>query len=349
MIRGPQPDRRQARLRIALAAIIAAATVTSADAQTIPTRLTVAGIDVPDAEVVERVEELWRAILGPQKGRHAARQALAAVGPSAIPVVLGHADAASFGERWEVVNSLGTIGDPRAADPLVVMIVTDANLHVRWRGMWALQAVGNPQSPDMLRAWLQADSAKHRWNAAVALAFFKQSDALPYLEEGLSSVDSWERWEAVNGLGQVHDADTAALLFPMLDVKDAGLRREAVMSLGRIGDEAALAKLEELVSHDDPEIRWRAAMALRLNDAKGAVDSLRAQLAVETDANCRKELKRSVDKLSGTAPVRTREAKPKPRATPKPARATRAATRPKPAATAPAARRTHKRSSDDYP
>jgi len=164
--------------------------------------------------------------------------------------------------RWEAVNLLGMIADPRGIDAVLHVAITDSDVHARWRANWAITNLDDGTVVPRLIAGLDDEDPAVAWNCAVTLSLFGVTEAVPLFHQGLDAT-GWRQWEAVNALGRVWNDETAPKLIVVLQEGPEDVRKEAVLSLGRIGGEGALVALLEGLS-DDPsfEIRWRAAMMI---------------------------------------------------------------------------------------
>lgn len=262
---------------------------------------------VSEAEAVEQqFRSLWPRILYGGGNRHEARVAVENLGSAVVPLLIEKRNAPQWRERWEMVNSLGMIGDPAAAEVVAERVVTDEELHVRWRALWALNALDHPDPASLVRPWFEGDDPELRWNAAVALAFFQQPEATPVLESGLDDPSDWVRWEAVNGLGRVPGPESAAKLMTRIDDPDRRVRQEVVMSLGRIRDETAVQALEGLLDHPDPQIRWRAVQGLVTAAPEGIEAELTKRLESEEDPQVRTHIEKGLDRLDNASRLRER-------------------------------------------
>jgi len=205
--------------------------------------------------------------------------------------------------RWDAVNALGNMGDPRAIPVLVERALYDDNSHPRWRSLWALSAVGieGSEAVPLLLAALETEDPVVRRNAAVALAFFSQPEAIPELLAGLGDPDEFRRWEAVFSLRDIGDAEVAGALAVLLDETTEPadrVRGEAALTLGRIGGDEVVPALLNAVQNDrSPQVRWRAASALsRLGDAS-LVTQLEQALTAEEDPQVREFIEDAIDQL----------------------------------------------------
>lgn len=136
--------------------------------------------------------------------RRRARDELVADGILAVPALLARLDDARFTVRWEAVNALGRLRDPRGLAPLVDRVLSDSDAHVRWRATWALGAVDRAGAARELRAALATRDAAASWRATVALAILAPDASLsPALQAGLRHDEAWIRWEAQYCLGRL--------------------------------------------------------------------------------------------------------------------------------------------------
>ena len=205
--------------------------------------------------------------------------------------------------RWDAVNSLGVLQDPRAIPALLKRALYDDNPHPRWRSLWALTAVdrdGSRAIPLLRPALHDSDPTVVR-NAAIALAFFAQPEARPYLLEGLKNADSYRRWEAIFSLRNVGDPEVAKALLPLLSKEmepEPGIRGEAALAIGDTGDRSAVPALLDVLRRDSsPEVRWRAGLAIsKLGDTR-FLDELKQMLSTEQDPQVRQFLGDAIAQL----------------------------------------------------
>ena len=205
--------------------------------------------------------------------------------------------------RWDAINALGNLKDPRAVPALVKRALLDDNSHPRWRSLWALSLVdreGSEAIPLLLTGLKDPDPLVVR-NAAVALAGFRQPEARPELIRGLNDPDSFRRWEAVFSLKSIGDAEVARALISILNEEAepvVRVRQEAALTLGRIGgEEVAPALLTALQDDSSPQVRWRAAAALsKLGDAS-VVGELEQALSTEEDLQVRENIEGAIARL----------------------------------------------------
>jgi len=213
--------------------------------------------------------------------------------------------------RWDAVNMLGNLAsrEPQAFAPgipaLADRALRDINPHPRWRSLWAL-SVFPPEVEDeeiipRLRAGLESDDPRIVWDAAVALAFFGQAEAAPFLNQGLGAAESYsyQRWEAIFCLGMVHNDESVSLLIAILTnpAEELRLRQEATNSLGRVRDPRAIPALVAALEDPAAGLRWRAAQALTKLGDPSVIPALEAALAREQDEFAIEQMKEALERL----------------------------------------------------
>ena len=207
--------------------------------------------------------------------------------------------------RWDAVNALGNLKDPRGVPALAQRALLDENPHPRWRSLWALSSVdqaGTDAIP-LFRAGLESSDPEEVRNAAVALAFFDQEEAGPELLNGLRDSDPWRRWEAVFSLKNVGNPQVVQALVPSLDPKvepNTRTRQETTLTLGQIGNEEVVPALLTALKQDaSPEVRWRAALALSRLGFPSALAGLEQALLAEQDGHVRENIEQAIARLEG--------------------------------------------------
>ena len=246
---------------------------------------------------------------GDADSRRQGREALIALGAEAVPVLIDACYDDDGWIRWEAVNALGSIAFDQPSEvvqaipALANRALHDSNSHPRWRSLWALGSFSEEVIVEMvlpaLREGLGADVTV-RWNAAVALAFFGQSDVAPALNETVASEDPFQAWEAVYCLGMVNDDDSVRILAAIL-VKPEGhsvrLVQESVMTLGRIGDPAAIPALRTALTNPEAGVRWRAAQALEQLEDLESIPAIKAALDCEEDEFAQERMREIIERL----------------------------------------------------
>ncbi|HUP46703.1 MAG TPA: HEAT repeat domain-containing protein [Thermoanaerobaculia bacterium] len=200
--------------------------------------------------------------------------------------------------RWQIVDILGTLADPRALDALGGRARRDSDPHVRWRSLWALSRVASPDRiVAAVAAGLGSDDPDEVWGTAVALSFFDSTMALPRLHESVTHLDPFRRWEAINSLGRVHDATTPDVLRSVLHSPSARDRHEVVLTLGQIGGPKGNALLFEALSDEEASVRWRAAMALSRSGTGDELETLRQVAETDADAQVREHAAKAISRI----------------------------------------------------
>jgi len=247
---------------------------------------------------------------GTSEARMEARTALIDIGREAVPPLLAACEDPSDWIRWEAVNILGCMAEENheavvdAIPVLVERATTDANPHPRWRSLWALGAfpadVINLVIVPLLGEGLDDEEDQYQWYAAVALAFFGQSEIVPRLNRGINREDPFDRWEAVYCLGILHDQQSILLLSRLIrDVngREGRLRQEAAVTLAKAGDPDAIPALIDALNDPEPEVRWRAALALEKLAGSNVLPLIEGALARETDSFALGELEEVAARL----------------------------------------------------
>ncbi len=210
---------------------------------------------------------------------------------------------AAWKKRWDAVNELGRLREPRGIPALVERALHDDNSHPRWRSLWALHAIdrtGDDVVP-MLRKGLEDENPVVVHNAAVALAFFGRPEARAHIVRALDDPTDFRRWEAVYSFRKLGGSAAVDMLVPLLDAANEPsprVRGEAALVLGGIGgDKAAAALLRALRLDSSGEVRWRAARALAGVSDACLAGELQDALAAETDTRVREQIGKTIAKM----------------------------------------------------
>lgn len=209
------------------------------------------------------IQELVELLADPSaEERKYAREELLSLGAAAVPSLILATESGSALLRWEAVNLLGALGDLRATDAVLLVAMTDFDVHARWRANWAITNLDDGTVVPRLIVALEIEDPTVAWNCAVTLSLFDVIEAVPLLHQGLDAT-TWRQWEAVNALGRVWNEDTVSKLIVVLQEGPEDVRKEAALSLGHIGGDEVLAVLL-IALEEDPayEVRWRAAMMI---------------------------------------------------------------------------------------
>lgn len=205
--------------------------------------------------------------------------------------------------RWDAVNELGKLKDPRVVPALVDRALYDDNPHPRWRSLWALKSVGptGSESLPLLRTELADDTPAVVRNAAIALAFFGSPEGRDELLKGLEDADSYRRWEAIFSLRKIGDTEVAKALTPLLDHKkepEVRIRGEVALTLGNMGNgQVILSLLNAVIRDPSPQVRWRAAMSLAKAGDASVTGQLERALTREKDPKVREHIEGALEKI----------------------------------------------------
>ncbi len=205
-------------------------------------------------------------------------------------------------KRWDAVNALGILKDPRGMAALTERSLHDDNPHPRWRSLWAMSAVDRKATaaiPTLVEGLQSADPIVVH-NAAIALAFFGRPEALDQLLRTLNDPDNFRRWEIVFSFRKLRNAAVVPALVPLLDAANepsTRVRGETALVLSRIGDgddtvaPALMRSLRTDVSH---KVRWRAALALASVGDACLTAVLRDIMSSETVSRVREQIKKTI-------------------------------------------------------
>jgi HEAT repeat protein len=194
-----------------------------------------------------------------ESSKSSAAEALAYLGPEAIPVLLAAATNLHGQHiQWEIIEDLGRFGtNGVAAIPALIEWSRDKD---EWVRLGAINALGEinlqPEAviPVLLAALKDLDALVRR-DAAEALGNFGKDAkaAVPALIKALDDPDWQAQTGAIGGLGKI--GEQTDIVFPLLVKKlhdeNGTVRRCAAFALGDIGGQAAFNAL--LQATDDPD------------------------------------------------------------------------------------------------
>jgi len=189
---------------------------------------------------------------------HAAERLGEAKDPRAIPALverLGDEDARM---RAAAAAALGAIGDARAVEPLVQLVLHEPVAAVRQEASDALRQIGGPTACQALASALDAEEEAVRQMAAAVLRRYAWEELSDAQRARVAIVS--QDWEAAMRLGPA----AVGLLAEVVRTGTAHTCRQAAEALGRMGGEAyaALKAILEEVELDE-RARQVAAWALR--------------------------------------------------------------------------------------
>jgi HEAT repeat protein len=166
-----------------------------------------------------------------------------------------------FEVREAAVDALGEIGDPRAVEPLISILVDN-----KWYCCYAIEAlgrIGDPRSVDALSAALNHNEVSVREAAVDALGEIGDPRAVKPLGVMLKGdKDSSMRWRAACALEKINDPSAVDPLITALGDENWNVRRAATSALDQIGDTRAVEPLLTVLGDEDWHIQEAAADAL---------------------------------------------------------------------------------------
>lgn len=196
--------------------------------------------------------------------------------------------------REEAAMALGTFRDPRAVDPLVVLL-RDADRAVRQAAIGALTAIGEPSVP-VLGLCLSDPQPGVQEAASSVLAVIADERVLVPLITALGNQDWIVRMHAAKALGRIKDARAIEPLVPLLQDKVKAVREEVSIALAAIGD-AALPCLLDALKHPEWLVRLHAVEALAKSRSADAVEPLLWALFNDPDQAIREDVVRALGDL----------------------------------------------------
>ena len=163
-----------------------------------------------------------------------AASALASVGSTAIPALLGALKQDAWIGRRNAAWALGAIDDRRAVEPLV-QTLRDREPAVREQAAWALGAIDDSAAVQPLVGSLKDDDYRVRKQSAWALGAIDDNRAVEPLVGALADQQADVREQAAWALGTLGDSRALAGLIGALRDTNPGVRRQAAWALGAIG------------------------------------------------------------------------------------------------------------------
>ena len=182
--------------------------------------------------------------------------------------------------RTEVATALGRIGDPRAANALMAVLL-DKRAPTRSAAVWALGEVGDTRATGPLAAVLATDGESDVCEAA-ALALIRLYDArgivrgVPIL---VASIRRGARGRAphYDGVGETLVQIGAPAVGPLIELlrhDDQDVQALAIRTLGQLGDVTAVEPLIATLKHGSVPMRRASAEALAKLGVTRATEAL---------------------------------------------------------------------------
>ena len=161
---------------------------------------------------------------------------------------------------WEIAEDLENLGT-EAVPPLIAAL-NGSSKRVRQMAAETLGLIGDPRAAGPMAEALKDDFLWVRTNAAEALGRIEDRSAIPALVAALGDPMPEVRRAAARALGVLGGSDAVpALLLAMKDA-DSSVRVAAAGALAAIGDPRALPVLIEDLARDEPQVAEAAAEAL---------------------------------------------------------------------------------------
>jgi len=212
-----------------------------------------------------------------------------------IDTLIKHTTNQNDSIRWEAVNLLGQLEDPKAISSLVKVVLNDDNVHPRWRSIWAITKFNHNVVEKKLLRYLKGRNKKQQRNAAVGLSIFGNKAALPYLLNGLDNNDSWIRWESLNAIRSIKAKGIESKIARFLAKKyPRSIRQEAVLTLGSFDSKKSVSYLSKAILDQDPQVRWRASMVLSRSHQSNAKSIIKKAFSKEKDKQVRIQMKKDM-------------------------------------------------------
>ncbi len=191
--------------------------------------------------------------------RWKAAEALSKIGAPSVEALIGALRHHDDDVRWKAAIALGEIGDPRAIDPLI-MLLCDEDRFVKSHAALALGAIGEPAVTPLLRALCEGDG-NLRWGAAIALGKIHDPRAIEPLIHALADKYENVRSESATSLAAMGKPALEPLL-RFLTFSERPERLEVVSAIGELQDTDAIQPLIQMLENADEDERKAIADAL---------------------------------------------------------------------------------------
>ncbi|MEX2179541.1 MAG: HEAT repeat domain-containing protein [Gemmatimonadaceae bacterium] len=195
---------------------------------------------------------------------------------SALIETLGDGNAAV---RLAVVNSLGSLNDPRAIAALGKALREDIDPRVREAAAAALGEIDDPQAvPHLLDALKAERVAAVRERIVESLREIDDPSAVAGVLAATRDSSAAVRRAAVSALGEFEDQSTVAAIAALARDADVEVRRQVADALGNLENPVGLNALISLSRDADPEVRESAVSGLGNLEDTRTLDALVAAL-----------------------------------------------------------------------
>lgn len=241
-----------------------------------------------------------------------AKDAIAALGADAVPILVDKLTTKSARERLTVIHilerigapavphlvrslkladglvvqrvcwALGDIGDPAAVEPLME-VANHARWQVRDQALGALGDIGEIRAGEVVLAGMSDEVGQVRKAAVVTAGKIGYNEAIPMLVHMLGDEFYGARLTAIEALLALDTATVMSTLADSLGSTTKTVGHLACGVLGRIGSDPALELLFSQAHSADPERRAHAAVALAKADPADNCGFRDSIMARETD------------------------------------------------------------------
>jgi HEAT repeat protein len=154
---------------------------------------------------------------------------------------------------WKARRDLRSVGSP--AVEYLIPALLDPNPRTAEGAAWVLGIIGEKRAREPLAALLKHDRAAVRSQAALSLAWLRDSRAVPELLKCLRDKDIRVRQMAAEGLHFSLDQRAAAALLRALKDEDSVVRAEGCFALVKMRDPEILATLVDVLSRQNATLR----------------------------------------------------------------------------------------------
>lgn len=195
--------------------------------------------------------------------RFASADALVEMGEAAVEPLLSALEAGDAEEAWIVADTLGRIGDPRAAMPLIRYLQQGGKTEaVRMSVVRALGKIGDPSAVDVLVSRLKDPVFVVKKLSADAMVQIGEPAVDP-LVKMLGEEDPEIQDLASDALARIGQPSVEPLLAALADAdSDADRRWAEIATLGNIGDYRAVEPVAAYLNDPDTDLALVAVEAL---------------------------------------------------------------------------------------
>ena len=181
--------------------------------------------------------------------------------------------------RLAAVNSLGSLGDPRAIAALAKALREDRDARVREAAARALGEIDDKRAvPALLEALKTERVPNVREHIVSALSEIGDSSAVTGISAVIKDPSAAVRRAAVSALGELGDPSVVPALLTVVRDDDVEVRRNVADVLGKLENPSAIDALIGLARDADPEVRTNALESLAHFEDERALPAFLAAL-----------------------------------------------------------------------